>query len=250
MPNKPVSKTPSIDLAQLFGAVASTMAQNREPLNKADTYNKDHGDNMVNVFQTIAKVVQTKSKLDQSGQLASASKELRKNTSGSAQLYADGLDRASKTFKGKSITPDMATGLIQALMSSSQPANTSNQQSQAGGDLLGSLLGSLGGSQPAGNSNQQGQAEGDLLGSLLGSLGGGSQAGVTNNQKNGLDVGDLLSAGMAFMDGKQKGQSNFEALANAVLVNSPMGQTSHRAQSGALVVNTIMQVLGSMSKKK
>jgi hypothetical protein len=223
MPNKPVSKTPSIDLAQLFGAVASTMAQNREPLNKADTYNKDHGDNMVNVFQTIAKVVQTKSKLDQSGQLASASKELRKNTSGSAQLYADGLDRASKTFKGKSITPDMATGLIQALMSSSQPANTSNQQSQAGGDLLGSLLGSLG---------------------------GGSQAGVTNNQKNGLDVGDLLSAGMAFMDGKQKGQSNFEALANAVLVNSPMGQTSHRAQSGALVVNTIMQVLGSMSKKK
>jgi hypothetical protein len=223
MPNKPVSKTPSIDLVQLFGAVASTMAQNREPLNKADTYNKDHGDNMVNVFQTIAKVVQTKSKLDQSGQLASASKELRKNTSGSAQLYADGLDRASKTFKGKSITPDMATGLIQAF---------------------------LGGSQPAGNSNQQGQAEGDLLGSLLGSLGGGSQAGVTNNQKNGLDVGDLLSAGMAFMDGKQKGQSNFEALANAVLVNSPMGQTSHRAQSGALVVNTIMQVLGSMSKKK
>ena len=210
-----------IDLAQLFDAVATNLAESRDTLNKADTYNSDHGDNMVNIFQSVAKVVQGKSKVNQASQLAAASKELRKNKSGSAQLYADGLDRASKTFKGKVINQDNAATLIQALLGSGQQQEASPKKpAETGGDLLGSLLGSLGGAQESGKADEQ----------------------------SGLDIGDLLSAGMAFMDSKQKGGSNTEALITAVLSSSPLGQSSHRTQSGSLVANTIMQMIGSMAK--
>jgi len=211
-----------IDLAQLFGAVAGNLAENRDTLNKADTYNSDHGDNMVNIFQSVAKIVQGKSNVSQASQLAAASKELRKNKSGSAQLYADGLDRASKTFKGKVINQDNAATLIQALMGSTQQVATSpTKPVETGGGLLGSLLGSLGGGQTGGQADDQ----------------------------NGLDIGDLLNVGAAFMNSKQKGGSNTEALINAVLSSSPLGQSSHRSQSGSLVANTIMQMIGSMAQK-
>jgi hypothetical protein len=248
MANKPApKKTQGVDLAKLFGAVASNLAENRDSLNGADTYNKDHGDNMVGIFQTISKIVQGKPGLDQAGQLASASKEIRKQSNGSAQLYADGLQRASQEFKGKTITPDNAMGLIQALLGGGQPAGGGQQQASPGGDILGSLLGSLGGGQTTGGQQQAG-AGGDLLGSLLGSLGGG-QAGATQDSQDGLDAGDLLNVGMAFMNAKQKGSSNMEALIGAILNAGPMGQSSHRSQSGSIVANTIVQVLGSIMKK-
>lgn len=224
MANKTVgNKMEGVDLAKLFSAVASNLAENRDTLNKADTYNSDHGDNMVAIFQSVAKIVQSKANTNQSSQLAAASKELRKNKSGSAQLYANGLDQASKAFKGKVINPENAATLIQALMGGAQPA-------------------------PAAAQPQSNESGAGILGSLLGSLGGG-QASSQAADQNGLDLGDLLNVGMAFMDSKQKGSSNTEAIINAVLSSGPLGQTSHRTQSGSLVANTIMQVLGSMTKK-
>ena len=215
------NKAGGIDLAKLFSAVASNLADNRDTLNKADTYNSDHGDHMVDIFQSVAKIVQGKSNVSQASQLAAASKELKKNKSGSAQLYAEGLDRASKTFKGKVINQDNAVALIQALMGSAQQEASSKTPVETGGGLLGSLLGSLGGGQASGQADDQ----------------------------NGLDIGDFLNVGMAFMDSKQKGGSNTEALINAVLSSSPLGQSSHRSQSGSLVANTIMQMIGSMAQK-
>ena len=222
MANKTVdNKGAGIDLAQLFGAVASNLSENRDTLNKADSYNSDHGDNMVDIFQTIAKIVQGKSNVSQASQLAAASKELQKNNSGSAKLYAEGLDRASKIFKGKVINQDNAGTLIQALMGGSQQKVNPEPPAQTGGGLLGSLLGAF----------------------------GGGQASEQTDDNNGLDLGDLLNVGMAYMDSKQKGGSNSEALINAVLSSSPLGQSSHRTQSGSLVANTIIQMLGSMAKK-
>ena len=42
-----------IDLLKLFQAAAGALQQNQSTLNQADTYNHDHGDNMVNTFNTI-----------------------------------------------------------------------------------------------------------------------------------------------------------------------------------------------------
>lgn len=213
-------KGTGIDLAQLFGAVASNLSENRDALNKADTYNSDHGDNMVGIFQTISKIVQGKSNVSQASQLAAASKELKKTKSGSAKLYAEGLERASKVFKGKVINQENAAALIQALMGGAQQEVNPEPPAETGAGLFGSLMGAL----------------------------GGGQAGGQTDDKNDLDIGDLLNVGMAFMDSKQKGGSNTEALINAVLSSSPLGQSSHRAQSGSLVANTIMQMLGSKNQ--
>jgi hypothetical protein len=75
--------------------------------------------------------------------------------------------------------------------------------------LVQSLLG--GGQQPA----SQG---GDLLGALL----GGGQG------QEGLDLGDVLNAGMAFMNAKQQGEGNLQAALSAVMAAGPMAQKPHR----------------------
>ena len=208
----------NIDLVQLFGTVATNLMSQKDDLNKADTYNNDHGDNMVQTFETIAKAVQKKENDSPAEQLAYAGTALRSSKSGSAQVYVDGLMQASQQLSGDSvINADNANVLLQ------------------------SLLG--GGAAP----EQAESAGGDLLGSLLGSLTGGGSA---QDDDAGLDVGDLLNAGMAFMNAKQKGSSNMEAAMNALISASPLGESEHRAQSSSVVANTVMQMLGSAISNK
>jgi len=215
MPKNP--QTTKIDLAKLFGAVASNLGEQRESLNQADTYNNDHGDHMVEIFEVITQAMQAKKSADPADQLAYASQLLRQRQSGSAQVYASGLAQAAQHFQGQAVTTDNAGMLIQTLLGGGQAPE---QAAGGGGDMLGALLGGLTG-QPT-----QGQGSAD-----------------------GLDLGDLLNAGMAFMSAKQQGSSTAEAAVNALMSASPLGQSPHRKESGAMVANTLMQVLGSMSKK-
>jgi len=209
-----------IDLAQLFGAVANSLGEQRETLNQADTYNNDHGDHMVEIFEVVTQAMKEKQNASPADQLAYASEILRRRQSGSAQVYANGFAQAAQQFQGQSVTTDNAGMLLQTLLGGGQAPVVPSQQAGGGSDLLGSLLGGLTG-QPS-----QGQSTDD-----------------------GLDIGDLLNAGMAFMNAKQQGSSTTEAAINALMSASPLGQSSHRKESGTLVANTIMQVLGSMSKK-
>ena len=255
-----------LNLANIFKSVTGTLNAQKQDLNNADTINHDHGDNMVQVFNVISQAMQTKRNADPADQLEYASQLLRQQKSGSAQVYAQGLSQASKEFKGQGqVTPDNAINLIQALMgggqaSTAQPqngmgdllgsllggGNTTEQQPQSGmGNLLGSLLG-------GGNTTtQQPQSGvGDLLGSLLGG-GNPAQAQPQNQQGTpGLDVGDLLNAGMAFMNTKSQGGNNMEAVVNALVSGSAMGNSQHRSQSGALVVNSLLKAIGGLSGKK
>ena len=240
MPNQPNK----LNLANLFQSVAGSLTSQKENLNNADTYNHDHGDNMVDVFNVISQAMQAKKNADPADQLEYASQLLRQRKSGSAQVYAQGLSQASKEFKGqKQVTPENAVNLIQALMGGGQ-ASTAQPQSGMG-DLLGSLLG--GGT----NSAQQPQGgTGDLLGSLLGGT-NNSQAQPQGQQASpGLDVGDLLNAGMAFMNTKSQGGNNMQAIVNALVSGSAMGNSQHRSQSGALVVNSLLQAIGGMTGNK
>ena len=79
---------------------------------------------------------------------------------------------------------------------------------------------------------------GDLLGSLLGGQ---------SNADNGLDITDLLSAGLAYYSAKQHGGSTMEAIMQALGSASPLGKRDDQKQSGALVINTILNML---KKKK
>lgn len=233
-----------VNLASLFQAVAGNLTNQKETLNNADTYNHDHGDNMVEIFTVISQAMQAKRNATPADQLAYASQILRERQSGSAQLYAQGLSQASKEFQGqKKVTPDNSIKLIQALLGGGQAPTA---PSQAGmGDLLGSLLG-------GGNANtpQSQGGTGDLLGMLLG--GSGAPQGQSQEQQAapGVDMGDLLNAGMAFMNTKSQGGNNAQALVNALVSASAMGNSGHRSQSGAVVVNSLLQAIGNMSGKK
>ena len=237
-------KTNQINLASLFRNVASSLSEQKETLNKADTYNHDHGDNMVEIFTVISQAMQAKRNASPADQLEYASQLLRQKQSGSAQVYARGLSQASQQFQGtKKVTPDNAMTLIQALMGGGQAATT--QSTPGMGNLLGSLL--SGGDVPA----QQNQGNmGDLLGMLLGGSGTPQSTGQNQQSGGGIDVGDLLNAGMTFMNTKAQGGNNMEALVKALVSNSAMSNSDHRSQSGALVANTLLQAIGQMAGKK
>jgi hypothetical protein len=209
-----------IDLAKLFGAVAGNLGNQREALNRADTYNNDHGDHMVEIFEVVTQAVKEKKNASPADQLAYASEILRQKQSGSAQAYANGFAHAAQQFQGQAVTTDNAGMLLQSLLGGGQAPAAPSQGAGAGGDMLGALLGGLTG-----------------------------QSGQQQGANNGLDMGDLLSAGMAFMNAKQQGGSTTEAALNALMSAGPLGQASHRQQSGSVVASTLMQVLGSMSKK-
>ena len=89
--------------------------------------------------------------------------------------------------------------------------------------------------------------DGDLLGSLLGGQQAQSGAGGLSD---GIDMGDLLNAGMAFMNAKQQGQDNLQAALSALMSAGPMAQKPHRQQSGQLVANALLQAIAGMSQKK
>ena len=222
------TQSQSVDLGSLFNVASQTIAANQSSLNRADTENQNHGDNMVQVFDLISQAMANQQDASPSRQLSRASQHLAKNgKSGSAQVYSQGLAQAAKQFRGKqAITPNDAMLLIQSLLGGGQ------QTSRGNADLLGSLLG-------GGQQTSQGA---ELLEALLG--GGQSTPQGRGRQQSSLDVGTLLNAGMTFMNAKQQGQDNLQAALTALMSTGPMAQP-HRQQSGQLVANALLQALAA-----
>ena len=203
-----------VDLFKLFQAVSGTLKENQTALNQADDHNRDHGDNMVEIFELITQAIGEQKGAEPAGQLSYASELLKKKSkSGSAALYAEGLAHASELFMGqKQVDPGNAMQLIQSLMSAGKPS-----------------------AAPSGNP----------FGALLSGLAGGGGQGGDDK----FDAEDLLSAGLSFLAAKNRGESTAEALVEAVIAGSPFGQTPHRAQSSQLVMNTLFDVMSSMAGK-
>ena len=198
-----------INLLPLFQSAASALQKNRSSLNQADAHNSDHGDNMVQIFDLITQAVGEKQDTPAADQLAHAGKLLGGMKSGSAQEYAKGFSQAANQFQGQQLTNNNV------------------------GSLLQTLLG--GGQAPTASADS-----GDVLGSLLSGLTGGAQS-----DDSGVDAGDILNAGLAFFQSKQRGESNLDAILDAVVSGSSMGQVPHRAQSSKLVMDSLVQMLGS-----
>jgi hypothetical protein len=63
-----------------------------------------------------------------------------------------------------------------------------------------------------------------------------------------LDAGSLLNAGLTYMQSKQQGKGDVEALINAVVGSSNVGQEAHRAQSGELVTQALLSTVSKLMK--
>ena len=214
---KPSASEGGMDLSALFGVAAQALAANQQSLNRAGAQNGNHGDNMVQMFNMLTQVTGQQKGSSPSQQLNHASQHLSQHgTSGSSKVYAQGLAQAAQQLQGqKSLNQDNAMVLVQSLLGGGQaPAR------QGGGaDLLGSLLGAV-------TQTQQPQQK----------------------QNDGIDMGDLLNAGMAFMNAKNQGQDNLQAGLSALMSAGPLGQSSHRQQSGQLVGNALLQAIAGMAK--
>lgn len=80
-----------------------------------------------------------------------------------------------------------------------------------------------------------------MLGALLGGL-----TGQQSSQSDGkLDMNDLITAGMSFMQSKQRGKSTIEALVGAILAASPLGQSQARSMSGNIIASTLLKKMQS-----
>jgi len=206
-----------IDLLSLFKKVSKTLQANQETLNESDEYNHDHGDHMVEIFEVITTAMKAKKESEPAEQLEYAAQLLRqKSSSGSAKTYAEGLMQASKQVTGKPLTTDTVLTLLQTLLSGGEANIT--------------------------NSNQD---VGSVLGQFLG--GNASQAPSTDE---GFDLGDLLGAGLSYMQAKQAGSSSLEALSKALLSGSQYNSNPYRTQSAQLIANTVLQTLSGLTKTK
>jgi hypothetical protein len=203
-----------IDLTNLFSQVTEQLSKHKTQLNKADDYNHNHGDNMVDIFRVITQAMEEKQNGSPADQLEYAAKLLRGQESGSALLYSKGLKQAAKEFKGKSLTTGNALQLIQSLLSGGEAAPSKLESGNPLASLVSNMLADQG---PSGEDEE-------------------------------LDLGDLMNAGMAFLSAKERGDSNAEALVDALVSNSAMGSSSHRSQSSQVVMNTIMDLVGSLGR--
>jgi len=191
----------NVDLVKLFSTVAKTMVENQSSLNKADEYNQDHGDHMVDIFNLVSGAMKDTPSGDVTSGLAKASELLTEKPSGSAAMYAKGLAQAAEYFQGQDLDATQLLPLLQTMLGGGEAS-----VSEGAGGMLDSLVGSIGG-------------------------------------EDGLDLGDILNAGAAFMESKESGDSNLEAAMDAVISASKMGETPHRAQSSKLVADVLLQTL-------
>lgn len=227
----------ALDLGSLFSAVTKNLTANQDVLNQADTYNNDHGTHIVDIFKTITRSVKANKNATPAEQLAHASATVKATQpSGSGKFYADSLATAAQQLTGKNLDASTAMTLVTALLGGTQQAPAKTAQSGAG-DLLGALLGGSGQSQ-----SQSGT--GDLLGSLLGGL-TGQQSGQSSQTDGKVDINDLMTAGMSFMQSKSRGASNTEAIVSAILAASPLGTSQDRAMSGNIIASTLLKKLSS-----
>ncbi len=211
-----------INLLDLFKDVSASLKENQSTLNDADDYNHDHGDHMVEIFEVITEAMKEKKNADPADQLEYAAQLLRnKSQSGSAQMYVKGLTQASKELSGKqALDLDNVVPLMQMLLGGGEAQIVTQTKSGSGlGDILGSLLG------------------------------GAAPASEASDADQGLDLSDLLGAGLSYMQTKQSGGSDIEALTKALVGGSQMGSKPYRAQSSELVTNTVLQMLSGMLSK-
>lgn len=206
----------SIDLQRIFNTVTQQLAEKKDTLNEADSFNHDHGDHMVKIFDLVQNAVAQKSDKPIEEQLSYARKVVQENgDSGSAALYAQGLSNAAERFSGKELNENTVSLLLQSLFS----AEKLNEKPQTE------------------NNN--------LLGSLFSSLSG--QSGKTRETDQSFDLDNILQAGMTFYQSKQDGDTNMEAIMDAIMSGSPMRKTPHREQSASIVTSTIMKFFGNLN---
>jgi hypothetical protein len=86
---------------------------------------------------------------------------------------------------------------------------------------------------------------GDVLKALLAGLAGWQGMERGDSKTSMLDVSYLFDLGVSYMQAKARGGSKAEIIANAAVSVSPLDNVPHRAESGVLVIQTLLEAIQS-----
>jgi hypothetical protein len=145
--------------------------------------------------------------------------------SGSAQVYAGALETASQQFQGKSLDSDNAMELITTLLSGGQAPQA--PVTPQGTDLISALLGSFAGDEAP-----------------------SARSPKSQKRESVIDAEDLMRGGMAYMNAQQRGASGSEAIMDAIISGSPLGESPQRAQSAKLIGGALLTAVTTYAASK
>jgi hypothetical protein len=263
------------DLGKLFGTALQALTANKDQINQLDGFNGNHGDNIVSTLSLITQGLQNNQSKPPAEALQNAASLVQtQGQGGSSRYYAQGLQQAAAKVQGQdNLSDNDVMGLLQNILGAvpaqgggeggsvmevlsglagghkAAPAQPPPQAD--GNDLLGSLMGMVTGQEAPPAAQPQPQAGGnDLLGSLMGMV-TGQNAQPTAQPANapGLDMNDLMNAGMAFLQATQSGADTKSALTQAAMSGllgvNPMQAGSPRAAAGGVLAQSVLQALMS-----
>lgn len=217
----------SKDLPHLFQIVADVLRNQQTTLNQADSYNGNHGDHIVAIFQDAVLAAQESPANDLAEAMMVASRLLRqRRENGTALVYADGLEQFARQFRENLVSLDDLVSYVQ--------------------DILGDEKG-ITEEEPSGKVEQeQGKKtrSGNVLKALLGGLSGWQKAEAGENDPDTrLGMGYLFEVGIAYMQAKQRGGTKTAVVADAAVSVCPLNRVPHRSQSGKIAIKALLEAM-------
>ena len=210
------------DLGSLFGQALQALTANKDQINQLDGYNGNHGDNVVSTLNLITQGLQNNSSRPPAEALQQAASLVQqRGQGGSSRYYAQGLRQAAAQVQGQeNVSDGDVMSVVQSILGA-VPAQGASTQTTPGGSVM-DLLTGLAGNQAAPGSSSA-------------------------NNPPGLDLNDLMNAGMAYVQATQAGADSKTALTQAAMSGllgvNPMQTGTPRAAAGSMIAQTIMQAL-------
>jgi hypothetical protein len=210
-------------LAKAFEKVAAVMRQKQGEFNLADPYNGDHGDHMVEIFELAASAVRQQEQVPLPDAMDRAARMLeRLSGNGSAQVYAAGMAQFSAQFRERNVSAAELVSYVTGVVGRDR--------------VLGEAAGA------------EGSNGGEVLKALLAGLAGWRAVVEGKPTPQGaLETGYLFDLGLAYMKAKTHGGDIAEVIAEAAISVSPLSEPPHRAHSGRLAIQNLLEVIGTGS---
>ena len=206
----------------MFLSVRQTMLAHQEEFNRLDTYNSNHGDHMLAVFDVSTQAIRGSLDASLAGNMQRVAERLAAlEDNDSARVYAAGLAQFASQFERYQVTVKDLVAHVRSLV---------REDTDAGSPLSMKSLAS----------------SGDVLKAMVNGLAGWNHSLRTDNGDSGrLDMGYLFELGIIYMQAKQRNRDRLDVLADAAVSASPLSQIPYRYQSGKVAIRALLESLSS-----
>lgn len=214
---------------EIFSAVLQELKDQRLRLNQADTVDGNHGDHMVAIFEVAVRTARAEQAsgsqgADLSEVMLQASRQLEAlPDNDSAHVYGVGLSLLAARLQEQRLS---LQDVVSYTASQLKPQEEANSKASATGrekDVVKALLDAL--------------ADWDRYETNR------EKAAAEQQAQSGMDLGYLFGAGMAYLQARQKGGERLDILVETAVNASPLGRVPHRAESGRLVIRTLLRAM-------